>query len=172
MSYIHANGICHCDLKPDNIFLDDIGLKIGDFGLARPIQTVRGEEEKLSGSGYNIAPEMYKCLVYSERSDLWALGCILFIMLTGAPPVIEGIHNNSALTANLLILTPSCIQATRKDILFTALCKCADGCNEFYELHCIDQFSQDKKNIINGLLHVNSSKRSTISAGIPSIYYL
>ena len=90
VSYIHSKGMCHCDLKPDNVFLDECNIKIGDFGLARPVQRVKIEDEKLAGSGYNIAPEMYKCLIYNESSDMWALGCILFIMLTGAPPVIEG----------------------------------------------------------------------------------
>ncbi len=92
--------MCHCDLKPDNVFLDEYNLKIGDFGLARPIQTIKNENEKLSGSGYNIAPEIYHCLVYSERSDMWALGCIMFIMLTGAPPVIVGIHNDPLFVDN------------------------------------------------------------------------
>ena len=83
--------MCHCDLKPDNILLDTHNLVICDFGLARPIQSIKSEDEIISGSGYNIAPEMYECLIYNERCDLWAVGCILFIMLTGARPLIEGI---------------------------------------------------------------------------------
>ena len=86
---LHQAGVVHRDVKPENIFLSSSGgLKLGDFGLARvkgsPQLTVVGETV---GSIRYMAPEQV-CGAedLDGRCDFYALGCVLFEMLTARPP--------------------------------------------------------------------------------------
>lgn len=82
MHYIHSKGIIHIDLKPGNIFIGDNNeLIIGDFGLALERQ-INGD--KLAGTYKYTAPELWLEIPppYSEESDIFALGCILYEIYT------------------------------------------------------------------------------------------
>ncbi|CAI5444153.1 unnamed protein product [Caenorhabditis angaria] len=86
VQYLHAINIIHRDLKLGNLFLNDnMEVKIGDFGLAT---TMKGDERKttLCGTPNYIAPEVLKKLGHSFEVDIWAVGCILYILLFGTPP--------------------------------------------------------------------------------------
>ena len=92
VSYAHRNGIIHRDLKPDNIILvgdsSSLRIKVLDFGIAR---MVGGESLTLTGEGFGtpsyMAPErMTGAAGDDPRMDLYALGIILFEMLTGQAP--------------------------------------------------------------------------------------
>ena len=90
VDYCHKNGICHRDLKPENIlFLNkgselDNPIKIIDFGLSQ----IMGEKKKLTsqvGTSYYVPPEILMG-EYNQKCDIWSVGIILCILLTGEPP--------------------------------------------------------------------------------------
>src|SRR5712675_221850 len=86
VAYLHDHGIVHRDLKPGNIFSDDGMVKIGDYGLAKFISCSRrsGQTESV-GTVHYMAPEIANGR-YGQEIDTYALGVILFEMLTGHVP--------------------------------------------------------------------------------------
>jgi len=90
LDHIHQNGIVHRDLKPENILLDgNDGIKIIDFGIAYTAAARRltfGKLSELMGSPDYISPEQVKGKRGDARSDLYALGVMLYEMATGQPP--------------------------------------------------------------------------------------
>ena len=89
---LHARGILHRDLKPSNVFLTDHGVKLLDFGLARPELDAAGDEDSdltqpgmLMGTPRYMSPEQVSGEPVEARSDLFAVGTILFEMLAGRP---------------------------------------------------------------------------------------
>ena len=84
---LHKNGICHRDLKTGNILLDNkFNPKICDFGFSTYIQ--KNLKDKLGTPEY-MAPEIYKGNYDGEKVDIFALGVILFNLITGIYPFEE-----------------------------------------------------------------------------------
>ena len=104
LSALHARGIVHRDLKPSNVFITPHGVKLLDFGLARPeleqsINSVTGLTRTglVMGTPRYMAPEQILGDAVDARSDLFAAGAILFEMLAGRPAfagrtVVEVLH--------------------------------------------------------------------------------
>ncbi|MGO8786701.1 MAG: serine/threonine-protein kinase [Terriglobia bacterium] len=90
LGYIHGQGVVHRDLKPENIMIDaDDNIKLIDFGIAANAGARRITFAKLSntmGTPDYISPEQVKGKRGDARSDLYALGAILYEMLTGKVP--------------------------------------------------------------------------------------
>jgi serine/threonine protein kinase/tetratricopeptide (TPR) repeat protein len=96
LTALHGGEIVHRDLKPSNVFLTPHGVKLLDFGLARTQkpQPAGGEQTMsqltqaglLVGTPRYMAPEQVRAQAVDARTDLFAMGAILFEMLTGRPP--------------------------------------------------------------------------------------
>lgn len=91
LGYAHTQGVVHRDVKPGNILLDESHALLADFGIARAVTELGGNA--LSESGLVIGtPEYMSPEQGSEkgridgRSDIYALGCVLYEMLSGEPP--------------------------------------------------------------------------------------
>lgn len=96
MAAAHAEGLVHRDLKPDNLFLveksgEEAILKIMDFGVAKVMDLSQGDK-KITRTGYLVgtpqymSPEQINGVAVDKRSDIYALGVILYEMSTGTPP--------------------------------------------------------------------------------------
>ena len=89
LEYAHEHGVVHRDLKPANLFLGQDGkLRLGDFGIARD-----SDATALTASGSTVGTQAYMApeqitgkQPISNKTDLYALGCVLFEMLTGRVP--------------------------------------------------------------------------------------
>ena len=86
--YIHSKGIIHRDLKLENFLFSsvhaDSELKMIDFGLSKHFQYGEVHHETV-GTPYTVAPEVIQG-TYDERCDVWAIGVITYLLLSGDPP--------------------------------------------------------------------------------------
>nr|XP_054105346.1 inactive serine/threonine-protein kinase PLK5 isoform X1 [Callithrix jacchus]XP_054105347.1 inactive serine/threonine-protein kinase PLK5 isoform X2 [Callithrix jacchus] len=87
LRYLHQRCIVHRDLKLSNFFLNkNMEVKIGDLGLAAKVGPGGRCHGVLCGTPNFLAPEVVSRNGHSRQSDIWALGCIMYTVLTGAPP--------------------------------------------------------------------------------------
>ena len=129
LAYAHAAGIVHRDLKPGNVMLVPNGpVKILDFGLAKARDQSLSTASAQWGTVAYMAPEQIQGEAVDARTDLWALGVVLFEMLTGRRP-FAGEHELALAPAILRDqpLSPSTLRAdvpaALEDIVLTLLQK-------------------------------------------------
>ncbi|XP_048881459.1 death-associated protein kinase 2 [Brienomyrus brachyistius] len=107
VQYMHSKRIAHFDLKPENIMLSEKAvphpnIKIIDFGLAHHFE--QGEEYKsISGTPQYIAPEVINYEPLSEATDMWSIGVITYILLSGMSP-FQG-DNDTETLKNIVEMT-------------------------------------------------------------------
>ena len=87
IKHIHEKKIIHRDLKSGNIFLMKNGLvKLGDFGIAKGFQKTIDKAKTMVGTPYYLSPEILESKPYDSKSDIWALGVLLYEMMTFKMP--------------------------------------------------------------------------------------
>ena len=82
--------IVHRDLKPENILLVSknqkiFSLKLADFGFAKKLRHNK-KETRRCGSPYYMAPELVSGKPYDFKADIWSIGVITYLLLSGKPP--------------------------------------------------------------------------------------
>ncbi|MBY0548108.1 MAG: protein kinase [Candidatus Obscuribacterales bacterium] len=94
LRHAHSKGLIHRDLKPSNVMLLNEGdktlVKVMDFGIAKKVDDDAQQLTKTGevfGSPFYMSPEQCRGLVLDARSDIYAVGCIIFELLTGRVPL-------------------------------------------------------------------------------------
>ncbi|KAM9652564.1 serine/threonine-protein kinase Nek5 isoform 3-T3 [Morphnus guianensis] len=80
LKHIHDKKILHRDLKAQNIFLSNNGkvAKLGDFGIARQLNSTTEFAHTCVGTPYYLSPEICENRPYNNKTDIWSLGCVLY----------------------------------------------------------------------------------------------
>ncbi len=111
LGYAHSRGIVHRDIKPENILLAGGHARVADFGIARAVTSAGGEA--LTETGIAIGTPSYMSPEQSAgdsaldgRSDIYALGCVLYEMLAGRPP-FTGVTAQEILARHAMDTPPS-----------------------------------------------------------------
>jgi len=81
MKYLHDNNVVHRDLKTQNILINNETIKICDFNTAKILRKKTDATNTFVGSLYYLSPELVHNEYYTNKIDIWALGCILYEML-------------------------------------------------------------------------------------------
>lgn len=143
--YLHSKGIIHRDLKLENFLFSstakDSELKMIDFGLSKHFRYGEVQHEAV-GTPYTVAPEVIKGS-YDERCDIWAIGVIAFLLLSGEPP-FGGCGG------------PEPLMTVRANIL--------DGNYSFEPAEIWDSVSQGARAFISSLLVTDPQNRPTARA--------
>lgn len=83
MHYMHSNRVLHRDLKTQNIFLLGNGrLVLGDLGISKVMDGTMDFAKTCIGTPYYMSPEIFQNKPYNHKSDVWALGCVLYELTT------------------------------------------------------------------------------------------
>lgn len=98
VGYLHEQGVVHRDLKPANIFIENGGLKVGDYGLCKSMSSNQKQTQRV-GTVHYMAPEIGSGK-YDKAIDIYACGVMLYEMLTGKPPY-DGESDNEILVKHL-----------------------------------------------------------------------
>ncbi|KAF7271557.1 hypothetical protein GWI33_015586 [Rhynchophorus ferrugineus] len=143
VKYLHDINIAHRDLKPENLLYSKKGvmgvLKLTDFGFAK--ETInKGTLQTPCYTPYYVAPEVLGPEKYDKSCDIWSLGVIMYILLCGFPPF----YSNHGLA-----ISPGMKKRIRTG-QFT------------FPLPEWQNVSQDAKDLINGMLNIDPTKRFTI----------
>ncbi|KAF1443639.1 Serine/threonine-protein kinase Nek5, partial [Pygoscelis papua] len=90
LKHIHDMKILHRDVKAQNIFLSNNGkvAKLGDFGIARQLNSTMEFAHTCVGTPYYLSPEMCENRPYNNKTDIWSLGCVLYELCALKHPVI------------------------------------------------------------------------------------
>ena len=118
LDYAHRHGVVHRDIKPENIMLHDGHALVADFGIGKALSA--GDGQSLTRAGMSVgtpaymSPEQAVGEAVDGRTDLYALGCVLYEMLVGEPPFTG--PTVQAVIAKRFVQTPADVTALRDNI--------------------------------------------------------
>ena len=126
LAYIHSKKILHRDIKSMNVFLSkNEDVRIGDLGVAKVLAETGKFAHTMIGTPYYLSPEMCEEKPYNAKSDMWALGCVLYEMCTKRHPFEA--NNQAALILKIIngkyAPIPSSYSAELTEILNLCLCR-------------------------------------------------
>jgi serine/threonine protein kinase len=102
LNHMHTRKILHRDLKSANIFISNSGdAKIGDLGVSRMLATHQKMAHTIVGTPFYLSPELCEGKPYNEKSDVWALGVIMFEMCSDGSLPFQA-SNQGALIMKIL----------------------------------------------------------------------
>ncbi|ESO93541.1 hypothetical protein LOTGIDRAFT_215945 [Lottia gigantea] len=143
VDYLHRNGIVHRDLKPENMLYENptegAHLKITDFGLSK----ILGNDLTMStvcGTPMYCAPEVLEGKIYTQSVDLWSIGVITYILLSGYEPFIA--ENDAEIYKKII------------------------KCEYEFDSPYWDSISQNAKDLIRRLLSRDPKKRLSVTAAL------
>ncbi|KAA0176781.1 hypothetical protein FNF27_01603 [Cafeteria roenbergensis] len=132
LGWLHSRNVIHCDVKPDNLLLDDNGtVLLADFGaasmrvaLGSPVDASQGGGRRVQGSPYYMSPETMRGDAPTPAADIWGLGATVLELATGRPPWSDrGIRDAPSLfvhvtkDASRLPTIPERLPASLRDFL-------------------------------------------------------
>jgi eukaryotic-like serine/threonine-protein kinase len=104
LDFVHQHGLVHRDIKPANVLIDQGGqVKLSDFGIALPALRGEGLDTSVFGTPQYMAPEQLLGGKMDARTDVFALGVLVFEMLTGEKPFVG--RTVSEVASNILVGT-------------------------------------------------------------------
>ena len=170
LDYAHRHGVIHRDIKPENILLHDGQALVADFGIALAVSSAGGSrmtETGMSlGTPHYMSPEQAMGeRAITARSDIYALGCVTYEMLTGDPPFTGS--TAQAIVAKMMTEKPiapsrvrDTVPAAVEDAVLTALAKLP-----------ADRFASaaDFATALRDTGRVTQSRISTISPAVPGV---
>ena len=93
ISYMHVRGICHRDLKMENILYENSSkqstIRLIDFGISQTYEKQEGTKKPYGGAAYTLSPEVASGGEYTSKSDVWSIGVIVWILLAGDYPFLK-----------------------------------------------------------------------------------
>ncbi|CAB0010273.1 unnamed protein product [Nesidiocoris tenuis] len=145
LKHLHSKNIVHCDLKPENVLLNSNSdfpqVKLCDFGFARIIGE-KSFRRSVVGTPAYLAPEVLRNKGYNRSLDMWSVGVIVYVSLSGTFPFNEDEDINEQIQNAAFMYPP----------------------NPWKEI------SSDARDLINNLLQVKQRKRYTVDKSLSHIW--